>query len=65
MVRPHFEHAFQVWSPFGAGDISKLEKVQKWATKIPTSLKNIAYSDRYEVLKLATLEKRRIRSILK
>ena len=41
MVRPHLEYAFQVWSPFRVGDISRLEKVQKRATEIPIILKNI------------------------
>ena len=46
MVRPHLEYAFQVWSTFRVGVISKLEKVQKRATKIPTIHKNIDYLDR-------------------
>ena len=43
MVRSHLEYAFHVCSPFRVGDISRLEKVQKRATKIPTILKNIDY----------------------
>ena len=35
MVRPHLEYAFQVWSPILEGYISKLEKIQRRATKIP------------------------------
>ena len=46
------------------GDISRLEKVQKCATKIPTILKNIDYLDRLEALHLSTLEKRRTRGDL-
>ena len=46
MVRPHLEYAFQVWSPTLESDISKLEKIQRKATKIPTALKNISYDDR-------------------
>jgi len=64
MVRPHLEYAFQVWSPFRVGDISRLEKVQKRATKIPNILKNIDYLDRLEALHLTTLEKRRTRGDL-
>ena len=63
MVRPHLEYAFQVWSPFRVGDISRLEKVQKRATKIPIILKNIDYLDRLP-LHLTTLEKRRTRGDL-
>jgi len=29
MVRPHLEYAFQIWSPFRVGVISRLEKVPK------------------------------------
>ena len=41
MVRPHLEYAFQVWSPFREGEIKRLEKVQRRATKIPNALKNM------------------------
>ena len=33
---------------YWVGEFSRLEKVQKWATKIHTTLKNIEYSDRLE-----------------
>ena len=42
MMRPHLEYAFQVWSPFRVGDISRLEKVQKRARAgIPTYCRRI------------------------
>jgi len=34
MVRPHIEHANQVWHPRRLQDVDKLEGVQKKATKI-------------------------------
>ena len=34
-IRPHLEYAIQVWSPIHEGDISKLEKIQRRATRIP------------------------------
>jgi hypothetical protein len=64
MVRPHLEYAFQVWSPTLESDISKLEKIQRKATKIPTALKNISYDDRLKILGLTTLEERRKRGDL-
>ena len=64
MVSLHLEYTFHVWSPFRVGDISRLEKVQKRATKIPTFLKNIDYLDRLEALHLKALEKRRTRGDL-
>ena len=64
MVRPHLEYAFQVWSPFLEGDISKLEKIQKKATKIPNKLKNMSYEYRLKALGLTTLEERRRRGDL-
>ena len=64
MVRPHLEYAFQVWSPFLEGDISKLEKIQKKATKIPNKLKNMSYEYRLKALGLTKLEERRRRGDL-
>ena len=64
MVRPHLEYAFQVWSPTLESDISKLEKIQRRATKIPTALKNMSYDDRLKTLGLTTLEERRKRGDL-
>ena len=58
MVSLHLEYAFHVWSPFRVDEISRLEKVQKRATKI---LKNIDYLDRLEPLQLTPLEKRILR----
>jgi hypothetical protein len=55
MVRPHLEYAFQVWSPILEGYISKLEKIQRRATKIPKKLKNVSYEDRSKSFGLTTL----------
>ena len=38
MMSSRLEYGFQVWSPFQIGDISRLVKVQKRATKIQFSL---------------------------
>ncbi len=46
LVRPHLEYAMQFWSPHHAKDITKLEAVQRTATKMITSLRNKSYEKR-------------------
>ena len=60
MVRSHLEYAIQVWSPIIEGDIFKLEKIQRRATKIPNKLKNLSYEcyDKLKSFGLTTLEER-------
>ena len=43
MVRPHLEYANSVWCPYLKRDINKLEKVQRRATKIVPSLRELPY----------------------
>ena len=61
LVRPHMEYAIQAWSPYLQKDISKLEKVQRRATKLVPGLADLPYPDRLAQLQLTTLEERRIR----
>lgn len=60
-VRPNLEFAVQVWNPYRAGDIKKLEKVQRRASKIPRELRNLDYQARLKRLGWSTLEQRRVR----
>lgn len=63
-VRPILEHAMVVWCPYFKKDIDLLERVQRRATKIPHTLKNLSYEDRLKALKLTTLQERRERGCL-
>ena len=63
-VRPHIEFAISAWNPFLKKDAMTLEKVQRRATKIPTSLKGLDYEERLTRMNLTTLELRRVRGDL-
>jgi hypothetical protein len=60
-VRPHLEYASSAWSPHQKQDIATLENVQRRATKLIPSLKNLTYEKRLEIIGLTTLHDRRIR----
>ena len=61
LVRPRMEHAIQAWCPYLQKDISKLEKIQRRATKLVPALANLTYEERLISLDLTTLEERRSR----
>ena len=61
MVRPHVEYGKIIWGPHFAGDIKAFERVQKRATRMIPSLKNLPYRKRLEILDLPSLSYRRIR----
>jgi hypothetical protein len=42
LVRTHLEFASTVWNPYLTGDIKALEKVQKRASRIPSSFKDLS-----------------------
>ena len=45
LVRPHLEYANALWSLYKIKDIIAIENVQRRATKLVPSLKNLEYSD--------------------
>ena len=51
-VRPHMQFAMSAWNPYLKKDISLLEKVQRRATRISPSIKNLSYEMRLEFLNL-------------
>jgi hypothetical protein len=53
--------ASSVWCPYRKADILSVENVQKRATKMLPSLKNMNYEERLRELKLPTLRFRRLR----
>ena len=60
-VRPHLEFAVQAWNPYLKKDVNSLERVQRRASKIPSTLRNLEYKIRLRKWGLTTLEKRRNR----
>ena len=64
LICPKLEYAATVWSPGTRKHIRKLERIQRAATKIPLSLRELSYEERLERLGLTTLEQRRERGDL-
>lgn len=61
LVRPHIEYANQIWCPHLQKHIHALEGVQRRATKLIPSLKDLPYHERLKKLQLPTLAYRRAR----
>ena len=64
LVRPHLEYCAPIWSPHLAKDIDALEKVQRRATTLITSISTLTYEARLEELDLYSLFCRRQRGDL-
>lgn len=59
-VRPLLEYCTPLWSPSYKYLIERIESVQRFFTKSLHSLFTTAYADRLRILKLETLERRRL-----
>ena len=57
-VRPHLEYCMQAIGPYTAQDIKIIERVQRRATKLVKSIKNLSYEDRLRKLKMPRIEER-------
>ena len=67
LVRPHLEYAQEVWQPHLIRQSKLLEGVQRRATKLIHSIKNltcVCHVERLSYLKLPTLKYRRLRGDL-
>ena len=60
LVRPHLEYACPVWAPHTAMDIHELERVQMFAGRMATRNWDASYSELQSMVKLPTLERRRL-----
>ena len=61
LVRPHLEYGHCAWDPNLKYLCQDIENVQRRATKLLGNLKNKPYSERLRILKLPTMEHRRLR----
>ena len=61
MVRPHLEYGNIIWGPFYKMDMTRIESVQRRATKLVITLKDKSYEDRLIALDLPSLAYRRKR----
>ena len=62
-VLPHLSYAVQAWAPYNKADKEILEKVQKRAVMMVTNIRG-SYEERLAILKMRTLEDRRVRGDL-
>ena len=63
-VRPHLEYASSVWNSISMQHETKLEGIQRRATKMVVETRTMEYEDRLKALGLTTLELRRKRGDL-
>ena len=63
-VRPLLEYASPVWSPHLVKDVDLVESVQRHFTKYLPGMRNKSYNQRLHLLKLDSLEARRLKADL-
>ena len=63
-VRPLLEYCYSVWSQSKLGHIDKLENIQRRFIKRLHGLQHLSYSERLQLLKIDSLECRRIKADL-
>ncbi len=63
-VRPILEYAAPAWRPYLVKDKTKLEKVQRFATRLVPELRGMSYEERLRELNLTSLEYRRVRGYM-
>jgi hypothetical protein len=61
LVRPHLEYAAPVWLPAKKKDIEEIENVQRRATKLVPTLRDLSYPERLTKLKLPSQRYRHLR----
>ena len=60
-VRPHLGHCIQFWSPINVNAADMLEVVERKATKMIPSLRNLSYEERLKRLSMFLLKLRKLR----
>ena len=61
LVRPYLEYGNVIWYPRYKSDAIAIEKIQKRATKIISSISHLPYKERLKVINLPSLQHRRRR----
>ena len=64
LVRPHSEYAVQAWNPHLQGEIDKIKRVHRRATRIPFDFEKLVYEVRFQRLCLTSFKDRRLRDDL-
>ena len=62
LIRPHLEYASVVWCPSTIRDQKRIEGVQRRATKLVSSITDLSYPQRLQILGIPSLQYRRLRA---